>query len=156
MAVLAGAVSVAHAGRGRPGLCAPATNERPAYLAVVSAYPAELAPIAGAAEIEKTVQIDTLTYYVARLAGVRVLLGLTGIGIRNATDTARHLLARHDVAGLIMSGTAGTRDRPRHRGRSTPSFRRKTARPPSHRRIAATSRARGAGRSTPRSAPRGQ
>ena len=106
--LLAGMASVAQGASGRPGLCATA-GKRAAYFAIVSAYPAELAPIAAATTIEKTVRIGSRSYYVGRLAGVRVLLGLTGIGILNATDTAEHLLARHDVAGLMMSGTAGTR-----------------------------------------------
>src|SRR6185295_3488745 len=101
----------AHGGSGRPGLCATdaAEHAAPPYLAVVSAYPAELAPIAAATVIENTVQIGSRSYYVGQLGGVSVLLGLTGIGIVNATATARSLLARKDVAGLIMSGTAGTR-----------------------------------------------
>jgi adenosylhomocysteine nucleosidase len=98
--------AVAHAGR--PGLCATG-GKRAAYLAIVSAYPAELEPIAAATQIEKIVQIGSRPFYVGRLAGVHVLLGLTGIGILNATDTAQHLLARRDVAGVVMSGTAGTR-----------------------------------------------
>jgi hypothetical protein len=86
----------ARGGSGRPGLCATGAAERaaPAYIAVVSAYPAELAPIAAATAIEETVQIGARSYYVGRLGGVSVLLGLTGIGIVNATDTARSLLAR--------------------------------------------------------------
>jgi nucleoside phosphorylase len=100
--------AVAHA---RPGLCATAALERavPAYLAVVSAYPAELAPIVAAAEIESTVQVGSRPFYAGRLGGVRVLLGLTGIGVVNATEATGALLARPDVAGVVMSGTGGTR-----------------------------------------------
>jgi adenosylhomocysteine nucleosidase len=101
---------VATAAAGRPGLCAAAaTGTSAPYLAVVSAYPAELAPIAAATEVEATLQIGSRSYYAGRLGGVRVLLGLTGIGITNATDATRSLLARRDVAGLVMSGTAGTK-----------------------------------------------
>jgi nucleoside phosphorylase len=101
----------AHGGSGRPGLCATEASDRasPPYLAVISAYPAELAPIAAATAIEGSVQIGTRSYYVGRLGGVSVLLGLTGIGVANATDAARSLLARRDIAGVIMSGTGGTR-----------------------------------------------
>jgi adenosylhomocysteine nucleosidase len=92
------------------GLCATAAaGPPPPYLAVVSAYPAELAPIVAATEIETTVQIASRSYYVGRLGGVSVMLGLTGIGIVNATNAARDLLATAKIAGLIMSGTAGTR-----------------------------------------------
>jgi nucleoside phosphorylase len=98
----------AHAAR--PGLCATAaTRPGPPYLAVVSAFPAELAPIAAATAIERTIEVGARPFYVGRLAGVNVLLGLTGIGPVNATATAEAVLARGDVAGLIMSGTAGTK-----------------------------------------------
>jgi nucleoside phosphorylase len=106
--LLAGMASVAQGAGGRPGLCATA-RKRAAYFAIVSAYPAELAPIAAATQIQKTIAIDARPYYVGRLRGVHVLLGLTGIGILNATDRTQHLLARGNVAGLVMSGTAGTR-----------------------------------------------
>jgi nucleoside phosphorylase len=76
---------------------------------VISAYPAELAPIATATIVETTVEIGGRPYYVGRLGGVRVLLGMTGIGILNATAVSEALLARRDVAGVVMSGTAGTK-----------------------------------------------
>jgi adenosylhomocysteine nucleosidase len=101
------ASSIAHAAR--PGLCAPGTDAATPLLAVISAYPAELAPIVAATTIQGTITIDGRAFYVGRLGGVHVLLGLTGIGILNATDVASSLLARRDVAGMIMSGTAGTK-----------------------------------------------
>ncbi|HLK10767.1 MAG TPA: hypothetical protein VKW76_05265 [Candidatus Binatia bacterium] len=112
-ALLAGGLaclSAARAHAGRLGLCATAAGRSaPPYLAVVSAFPAELAPIVAASAIERTVQIGSRPFYVGRLGGVNVLLGLTGIGPVNATATARAVLARRDVAGLVMSGTAGTK-----------------------------------------------
>ncbi len=114
-AVLAAAVaglspSAAQARGGGKGLCATAAAEHsaPPYVAVVSAFPAELAPIVAAAEIETTIQIAGRSFYVGRLGGVSVLLGLTGIGIVNATNRAHDLLAHGQIAGLVMSGTAGT------------------------------------------------
>ena len=100
--------SVAQAGG--KGLCATAAAEHsaPPYVAVVSTFPAELAPIAAATEIETTIQIAGRDFYVGRLGGVSVLLGLTGIGLVNATNRAHDLLAHGQIAGLIMSGTAGT------------------------------------------------
>jgi len=102
---------VAHArGGGGRGLCATAAAEHsaPPYVAVVSAFPAELAPVVAATEIETTVQIAGRSFYVGRLGGVSVLLGLTGIGLVNATNRAHDLLAHGQIAGLLMSGTAGT------------------------------------------------
>jgi adenosylhomocysteine nucleosidase len=105
------AVAEATGGR-RPGLCA-TVNTAPGapYLAIVSAYPAELAPLVAATTIEATLDVDGRSYYVGRLDGVRVVLGLTGIGLLNATARARSVLSHFDVAGLVMSGTAGTQHR---------------------------------------------
>src|SRR5439155_25438753 len=112
-AVLAASVvclppSVAQAGG--KGLCATAAAEHsaPPYVAVVSAFPAELAPIAAATEIETTIQIAGRDFYVGRLGGVGVLLGLTGIGLVNATNRAHDLLALGQFAGLVMRCKAGT------------------------------------------------
>ena len=125
-AVLAAGVAwlspfVAHArGGGGRGLCATAAAEHsaPPYVAVVSAFPAELAPIVAATEIETTVQIAGRSFYVGRLGGVSVLLGLTGIGIVNATNRAHDLLAHAQDR------------RPRHErhGRDPASHRRRRAR----------------------------
>ncbi|MGH7893664.1 MAG: hypothetical protein ACREQL_03300 [Candidatus Binatia bacterium] len=95
------------------GLCAAATDGQaaPPYLVVLSAFPAELAPLVAAAEIESTIQIDARQYYVGRLDGVSVVLGLMGIGVVNARTAARSLLASLDVAGLLVSGVAGSPQR---------------------------------------------
>jgi adenosylhomocysteine nucleosidase len=102
-------VSAAHARR--PALCETGQTDHAAapYLAVVSAYPAELAPIAAATDVDGTIEIGERPFYTGRLAGVRVLLGLTGIGVVNAANVIQTLLERHDIAGLVMSGTGGTR-----------------------------------------------
>jgi nucleoside phosphorylase len=110
IALLAASVATVARGAGQRGLCAAAgTGSTAPYVAVVSAYPAELAPIVAASTIERSVQIGGRSFYVGRLGGVNVLLGLTGIGLVNAADTTHSLLARRDVVGLVMSGTCGTR-----------------------------------------------
>lgn len=111
IAFLAASVAtLAHGAAHQRGLCATAaTGPAAPYLAVISAYPAELAPLVAASTIERSVEIGGRPFYVGRLGGVNVLLGLTGIGLVNATDTTRSLLGRPDVAGLVMSGTCGTR-----------------------------------------------
>jgi nucleoside phosphorylase len=100
-------------GRGARGLCASAAavDAAPPYVAVLSAFPAELAPLVAAAQIDTTVEIDGRPYSIARLDGVRVVLGLTGIGIVNARSRTRALLANVEVAALVMSGVAGSRQR---------------------------------------------
>src|SRR5262245_57901868 len=95
----------------RPALCETGRTDDAAapYLAIVSAYPAELAPIAAATDVDGTIEIGGRPFYTGRLAGVRVLLGMTGIGVVNAANVIQALLERHDIAGLVMSGTGGTR-----------------------------------------------
>lgn len=45
------------------------------------------------------------------LGGVRVVLGMTGIGLINADATARAVLARFPVTGVVVSGVAGAPQR---------------------------------------------
>jgi hypothetical protein len=98
------------AGAKSAGLCATATDQQagPPFLVVLSAFPAELAPFVHATTIESTVQVDDRSYYVGRLEGVSVVLGLTGIGLLNATSRTESVLGHFAAAGLIMSGVAGT------------------------------------------------
>jgi len=102
-------VGKAAGGKGN-GLCATAAVAQAAapYLVVFSAFPAELAPLVAATEIDSTVQVEGRSYYLGRLDGVSVILGLTGIGLVNATTSATNLLAHFKVAGLIFSGVAGS------------------------------------------------
>jgi nucleoside phosphorylase len=95
---------------GGRGLCATAAGAHAAapYLAIVSAFPAELAPLVAATEVEADVVVDGRHYYQGRLEGVSVILGLTGIGLVNAATTAHTVLRKFKVAGFVMSGVAGT------------------------------------------------
>ena len=79
-----------------------------ARFAILSAFPAEIAPLVAAAEVQETVEVAGRRYHLGTLGGVRVLLGITGIGIVNATTTARNVFAHFDVVGLIVSGVAGS------------------------------------------------
>jgi nucleoside phosphorylase len=83
----------------------------PPFLAVLSAFPAELAPFLEHAEIEETVTIDGRPFRRGRLAGVPVVLGLTGIGMKPASTTTRAVLERFPVQGVVVSGVAGSRNR---------------------------------------------
>jgi nucleoside phosphorylase len=98
---------------GKTGLCATARKSEaaPPYLGILSAFPAELAPFVAATVVETTVEIDARLYYVGRLDGVRVVLGLTGTGLRNAESRTNTLLANFELAALLMSGVAGSRHR---------------------------------------------
>jgi nucleoside phosphorylase len=88
-----------------------AVGEGPAsapYVAVLSAFPAELAPLVAAAAVQGTVEHGGRSYYVGRLGGVSVILGLMGIGMVNAERTAVSLLESVPVAAVLVSGVAGS------------------------------------------------
>jgi adenosylhomocysteine nucleosidase len=82
-----------------------------ARLAVVSAFPAELAAVVAGATVEETVSVDGRSYYLATIGGVRVVLGLTGIGMVNATSRAESVLGHFPIVGVVMSGVAGSTHR---------------------------------------------
>jgi nucleoside phosphorylase len=99
-------------GPARQGLCETvAARDGSTRLAVLSAFPAELAPLVARAVVRERVEVDGRTYFVGELEGVRVVLGLLGIGMVNAATTAESLLAHLDVAGLVVSGVAGSPQR---------------------------------------------
>ncbi len=97
----------------RPGLCATARDgpASPPYLAVLSAFPAELAPLVAATRIDSTLEANGQLFYTGALDGVSVVLGLLGIGMVNAERSAENLLAGFEVAALIVSGVAGSHHR---------------------------------------------
>lgn len=95
---------------GRSGLCGAAAPDHvhPPYVAVLSAFPAELAPLVAATEIETTVDIAGRPHYVGRLGGVSVVLGLMGIGMVNAEASTHSLIETLRIAALLVSGVAGS------------------------------------------------
>ncbi len=80
----------------------------PPFLAVLSAFPAEMAPLLAQASIEETTEIDSRVFRSGRLGGVAVVIGLTGIGLVNATNTTRAVLERFPVTGVVVSAVAGS------------------------------------------------
>lgn len=81
------------------------------FLAVLAAFPAELAALLDRAAIEETVVVEGRRFRLGTLGGVRVVLGMTGIGLVNAADTTRAVLARFAVSGVVVSGVAGAPQR---------------------------------------------
>jgi adenosylhomocysteine nucleosidase len=77
-------------------------------VAVLGAMPSELAPLVERAHIQETVVIDGHTYRTGELGGVPVVLGMTRIGMQNAAATARTVLQRFHVTGIVFSGVAGS------------------------------------------------
>ena len=84
----------------------PAPQARP--FAVVSAFPAELAPHLKRAVISETRTIDGRLFRIGTLDGVPVVLALTGIGLVNAEARTRSLLEHFDVRGIVVSAVAGS------------------------------------------------
>src|SRR5262249_7217411 len=78
------------------------------YLAVFSAFPAELAPLLAAADVTETIATGERVYHVGTLAGARVVLVRLGIGLVNAATTTRAVLDRFDIPAVVFSGGAGT------------------------------------------------
>lgn len=78
------------------------------FIAVLSAFPAELAPLVEQATVEETVEIDGRVFRVGRLGGIRVVLGMTGIGLLNAEAKTRGVLDHFDVTGVVVSAVAGS------------------------------------------------
>jgi nucleoside phosphorylase len=109
VAVVLGSVLLGAAPAAAATLCdaAPSAEGR-AAVAVVSAFPAELAPLVAAARVDERVDVEGRSYYVGELAGVRVVLGLTGIGMVNAAARTAQILDHFDVAAVVMSGVAGS------------------------------------------------
>lgn len=77
-------------------------------LAVLGAFPAELAALLERATVADTITIDGRTFRSGQLGGARVILAMTGIGLVNATATTRALLEHFEVAGVVVSGVAGS------------------------------------------------
>jgi hypothetical protein len=102
--------SIALAGARRPGLCdtSAGVQAAPPYVGVVSAFPAELVPLLAATEIDDTVEIAGTRFFIGRLGGVNVVLSLLGIGMVNARLATERLLANFEIAGIVLSGVAGS------------------------------------------------
>ncbi len=85
-----------------------ATCGEPPLVAVLSAFPAELAPLVEAAAITETVELGDRVVRLGTLGGVPVVLAMTGIGRANAEATTRLVLERWPVGALVVSGVAGS------------------------------------------------
>jgi adenosylhomocysteine nucleosidase len=97
----------------RAPLCdtAKTSKAKAPVIVVLSAFPAELALLANAAQVEETTVVDGRSYYVGTLDGIRVVLGLTGIGLVNADTVARAVLDNFRVAAILFNGVAGSTHR---------------------------------------------
>jgi nucleoside phosphorylase len=105
--VAVAALVAALCGCGNDGESPPAQR-----LAVLSAFPAELAPNVERATISEKVVIEGRVFRVGTLDGVPVVLAMTGIGLVNAAATTRLLLEHFDVKGIVVSAVAGADELP--------------------------------------------
>lgn len=78
------------------------------FFAVLSAFPAETAPLLEHASVDHTMMFNGKVFRVGRLGGVHVAIGLTGIGLLNAANTTRVVLDGLPVTGIVFSGVAGS------------------------------------------------
>ena len=77
-------------------------------LAVVSAFPAELEAVLAHATVHETLVIGDRVLRVGTIGDVPVVLALLGIGLVNAASTTDLVLDHFDVAGVVLSGVAGS------------------------------------------------
>ncbi|HVO25103.1 MAG TPA: hypothetical protein VMW56_15900 [Candidatus Margulisiibacteriota bacterium] len=80
----------------------------PPRVAVLSAFPAEMAPVLAQATVDDTVMINDRRFRIGTLSGVPVIIGLTGVGLVNAAATTHALLEQFEVAGIVVSAVAGS------------------------------------------------
>jgi nucleoside phosphorylase len=80
----------------------------PPFFAVLSAFPAETAPLLEHASVDDTMMFNGKVFRIGRLGGVHVAIGLTGIGLLNAANTTRAVLDGLPVTGIVFSGVAGS------------------------------------------------
>jgi nucleoside phosphorylase len=83
------------------------SSSPPRRYAVLGTFPAETAPLLAQVDIDHTELVNGRAFRIGTLAGVPVVLGMTGIGLVNAATTTGELLDRFDVAGVIVSAVAG-------------------------------------------------
>jgi adenosylhomocysteine nucleosidase len=88
------------------GVCTVADST--CVLAVVSAFPGELEAVLTHATVQQTLVIGDRVVRVGTLGGVPAVFALLGIGLVNAGTTTDLLLDHFDVAGVVLSGVAGS------------------------------------------------
>jgi len=108
-ALLAVLVLASGADAKRLGVCdAIGRRDGVSRVGILGAFPAELAPLVAAATITDTVVLDGRSYYLGELAGVRVVMALTGIGLVNAEHVTTTMIREFAPRAIVFSGVAGT------------------------------------------------
>lgn len=79
-----------------------------APIAVLAAFPAELAAVLAQTDVTETRTVDGRIVRRGTIGGQPVVVVITGIGLINAERTTRAVLDAFDVRGVVMSGVAGS------------------------------------------------
>jgi nucleoside phosphorylase len=91
------------------GACGDGGDAEPALpVAVLAAFPAELAAVLEHMTVEDTVVVAGRKLRIGGIGDVPVIVGMTGIGLVNAARTARAVLDGFAVRGVVVSGVAGS------------------------------------------------
>jgi nucleoside phosphorylase len=80
----------------------------PPRIAVLSAFPGELAAVLARMQIEQTVEVAGRNVRVGTLGGTPVVVTMTGIGLVNAATTTAAVLEQFPIRGVVVSGVAGS------------------------------------------------
>lgn len=76
---------------------------------MLSAFPAEADAVLSHTTLdpEPVVIVDRRHFYLGSIAGKKVIVAMTGIGLVNAVDTTKAALARLEIGAVVFSGVAG-------------------------------------------------
>lgn len=77
-------------------------------LLVLSAFPAELSAVLAYATVDDVMVVNGKMFRLGSIGDEPVIMGMTGIGLVNATVTTRAALEQFDVRGIVVSGVAGS------------------------------------------------
>jgi len=109
--LLAGLAAVPARAAAPVGLCDTLGGSSSGLILVLSAFPAEGAPLRKAGTFKKTVVLQGRNFYPGILEGMHVVLGLTGIGMVNAAATTEAAIGAFKPIAIVMSGVAGSSHR---------------------------------------------
>jgi len=88
--------------------CGSDDGDGAAPILVLSAFPAEMAPLLESATVSEIVVVDERPWRIGEINGTPVVIGLTGIGLVNAEHATRSALDHFAVRAIVFSGVAGS------------------------------------------------
>jgi len=77
-------------------------------IAVLGAFPSELAAVLEQATVDETMVVEGRILRTGHIGRVPVVMGMTGIGLLNAAAMTRIVLDNFPVTGVVVSGVAGS------------------------------------------------